>query len=238
MMGWRIHILVRQKISSKALDFLQLTDCGHKTHFSHFLRIIKFLKLLNTLPVLKGVRMLWRPSNSRQNPQIIFSLPKRKKKSLLPDLFTVMNPNKSHIKSHLSSMRFVHIFSLHPWGWWSFSEVKSCCQPSPGAGAWWGCLGASPTCEVRTLVSKSLFCWLHGKEQRLLSVQVLIFYPGNQTQCLVWRSMPSCVGSGLTHQSSWLQSSFTFTTAEVNRRGEVLIGLCRHLAPNPWLGRY
>lgn len=118
-MGWRIHTLVRQKISSKALDFLQLPVCGHRTHFSNFLRIINSLSSLTSLLCWKESGCCEHPLTATKKPKKYFPSP-NSKKSLLPGLLPLMNPNKCHIKSHLSSMGLFHIFSPDLWRWWSF----------------------------------------------------------------------------------------------------------------------
>lgn len=155
--------------------------------------------------------MLWTPSNNYQNTQTIFSLPKKQKESFtwpVPLDESKQEPHQKPLELHGTCP---HLFSTPledgevSQKWWAVAS-----QAKELITAWWGCLGALPTCAARGLVSKSSFCWLHRKEQRLLSVQVLVCYPGNQSRCSVWRSSPSCIGSGLTHQSSWLHSSFTF----------------------------
>lgn len=186
--------------------------------------------------------MLWLSfggSNIHQKTQIIFSLPKRQKRvfylSCSPWWIQTRATSKATCSPWDLSPSFLHTSEDGEVSqkWWAVAS-----QAKELITAWWGFLGASPTCAGRALVSKSSFCWLHRKEQRLLSVQVLVCYPGNQSRCAPWRSVPSCIGSGLTHQAPGSTALSHFTTAEVSRSRKILIGLFRHSAPNLWLDRY
>lgn len=152
-----------------------------------------------------------------------------------------MDPNKSHIKRHLSSMGLIHIFSLQHRGWWSFSEAMGWCRPSQGDVY---CLVrpvGSITLRAQqglcSLVCKLSFHWLASQERRkaVLCSGISRFYPGNQMQGSAWRSMPSCVGSGLTHQSYWLQSCSS--PAEVGREGQDFNRFVKPLSPKPVAGQ-
>lgn len=154
--------------------------------------------------------MLWLSFGPPKNPNHFFP-PQKAKKSLLPVLFPLMNPNKSHIKSHLFSMGLVPIFSPHLWGWWSFSEVMSCCQPSQGADYCLVRLSGSITHVCREGFGQQIIILLAPQERTKAafcsSISLLSRKPksmrGAAERAIVYRKW-------FDTSSSWLHSSFTF----------------------------